>query len=120
MSRVAHDQVRELTALLRSSQDPLWSRLRDLLSERGVEPGGAVLAECFPDDTSFEFGVVVTAAGSVFQFGFDYLNKQIAEGIFSEWEDLTSRFRSTPHSASIEEALKVIRGEPTDAGASER
>jgi len=111
MSRVAHDQVRQLTALLRSSSDPFWRRLRDLLSERGVSPPGAVLAVCFPDDNSFEFGIVVAEDRSVFQFGFEYLKRPRSEGVLSEWEDLTSRFRATPHSDSIEAALKLVAQE---------
>ena len=111
MSRVAHDQVRELTTLLRSSGDPFWRRLRDLLIERGVSPPRAVLAECFPDDNSFEFGIVVKEDGSVFQFGFEYLKRPQAEGVFSEWEELTSRFRATPHRDSIEAALNLVKQE---------
>jgi hypothetical protein len=107
--RAQHDQVRELTTLLRSSSDPFWSRLRDLLRDRGVAPEHAALAECFPDDTSFEFGIVVAQDGSVFQFGFDYLKKPVESGILSEWEDLTGRFRSTSHHASIETALGFLR-----------
>jgi hypothetical protein len=98
-----------LTTLLRSNADPFWSRLRDLLRERGVAPEHAALAECFPDDTSFEFGIVVSQKGSVFQFGFDYLNKPIEDGTLSEWEDLTARLQSTPHRSSIEAALEWLK-----------
>ncbi len=111
MSRLARDRVQELTTLLRSSNDAFWSRLRDLLSQRGVGPTRAVLAVCFNDDTSFEFGIVVADDGSVFQFGFDYLNKEIPEGVFSEWEELTNRFRSTPHRESVEAALELVKEE---------
>ena len=68
MSRVAHDEFRELTNLLRSKEGPFWSRLRDLLSQRGIHPQRAVLAECFPDDNSFEFGIIVKEDGSVFSW----------------------------------------------------
>ena len=111
MSHVAHDQVRELTSLLRSKDGPFWSRLRDLLSQRGVQPQRAVLAECFPDDNSFEFGIVVKEDGSVFQFGFEYFKKEISDGILSEWEELTGRFQATPHRKSIEAALKLVQEE---------
>jgi len=108
MNRALHDQVLELTALLRSNDDPFWARLRALLRDRGVAPESAALAECFPDDSSFEFGVVVSKEGSVFQFGFEYLRKPIQEGILSEWEELTTRFQSTPHRDSIETALAFL------------
>ena len=111
MSRVAHDQVRELTSLLRLKEGPFWSRLRDLLSQRDIHPQRAVFAECFPDDNSFEFGIIVKEDGSVFQFGFEYFKKAISDGTFSEWEDLTGRFQETPHRKSIEAALQLVKEE---------
>ena len=107
MTRAEQEQIRILTTLLRTSTDPFWSRLRDLFRDRGVNPYQAVLAECFPDDTSFEFGIVVSLGGSVVQFGFDYLNRS-ADGIFTEWVDLTTRFQSTPHHSSINESLLLL------------
>src|ERR1051325_10493513 len=92
-----HETVRTLTSLLRASNEPFWSRLRDLLRERGVPPEHAFVAECFPDDHSFEFVVVVASTGSVFQWGFDSVGKPIEKGEFSEWVDVTARFRLTPY-----------------------
>jgi hypothetical protein len=108
MTQAEQDQVRELTSLLRSNDEPLWSRLRELLRGRGIDPTRAVLAECFPDDTAFEFGIVVSADGSVFQFGFDYLHSSIADGVFTEWEDLSTRSGSSPHRGSIDEARRML------------
>jgi len=48
------------TRLLRGSDEPLFQRLRALLSERDVDPQAAILAEFFPDDVDQEFGLVVT------------------------------------------------------------
>jgi hypothetical protein len=108
VSRAELDQVGSLTTLLRASPDPFWSRLRLLLLERGVVPERVALAECFPDDNSFEFGIVVGPDASVFQFGFDYLGKDVADGVLSEWEDLTGRFQATPYRVSVEAALKFL------------
>jgi hypothetical protein len=108
MTRTEQEEIRALTTLLRMNTDPFWSRLRDLFRDRGVNPDQAVLAECFPDDTSFEFGIVVSLGGSVFQFGFDYRNRPIADGILTEWVDLTTRFQSTPYHSSIDEALLLL------------
>jgi hypothetical protein len=60
------DQVRKLTSLLRSGDEPFSARLRNLLRERGCPWREGALAECFPDDDSFEFGVVVTVTGRSF------------------------------------------------------
>ena len=65
-----------LTALLRNSMEPMWARLRQLLPEHGVcvEPFSL---RHFPDDTSFEFGVVVTNDRRVYRFGLDSLHKSV-------------------------------------------
>jgi hypothetical protein len=38
------------TRLLRTSDDPLYRRLRELLSEHGIDLASDVLADLFPDD----------------------------------------------------------------------
>ncbi len=106
------EQIAELTNLLRGSEELLWTRLRTLLREKGLDPARTILVECFPDDPQFEFGIVVTEAGKVFQFGFDYLHRQVKDGWFSEWEDLTARFRGTPHQESITVGLDMVRHAP--------
>jgi hypothetical protein len=104
-------EVRRLTDTLRSNVDPLWTRLRELLHERGISPGDAALTDCFPDDSSFLFGVVVMKDGRVFQFGYDYLHTDISRGVFSEWEDWSSRFSSTRYRDSVEAALQLLKEE---------
>jgi len=102
------DQIRQLTDLLRGSEEPFWARLRVLLREKGLDSARVILVECFRDDTQFEFGITVTDDGRVFQFGFDYLHKSADDGSLSEWEDLTDRFRGTPHQESIRLGLGMV------------
>jgi len=40
--------------------------MRELLEERGVSPSTSVLATSFPNDNSFEFGIVVTSDRRVY------------------------------------------------------
>jgi hypothetical protein len=101
------EQILELTRLLRDGVDPFWIRLRSLLNEKGVAPSTSILADCFPDDTSFEFGVIVTFEGRVFQFGFDYLHRSVEDGTLSEWVELTDRHSATPYHAEVAEALAL-------------
>ena len=108
MALAEHDKIRQLTALLHSSGDPFWSRLRDLLRSRGVDPEKRSWPSVFRTTAHSSFGIVVSAGGSVFQFGFDYLHEPITDGVFTEWEDLTTSFRSTPHHSSIGEALRLV------------
>ena len=100
--------IAELTALLRNSTDPMWVRMRQLLLEHGVSVNTAILATSFPDDTSFEFGVVVTNERRVFQFGLDYLHKSVEKGSFTEWVDLTERYASSPYREEVAMALDLL------------
>jgi hypothetical protein len=101
-------QIEQLTALLRSAEDPFWNRIRYLLHERGFSVVTGLLADCFPDDEQFEFGLMVGADGRVFQFGLAYLHRQVEEGIFSEWVELTDRWQSTPYREQISCALEML------------
>jgi hypothetical protein len=86
----------------------MWARMRRLLEERGVSPGTSVLATSFPDDTNFEFGVVVTSNRRVYQFGLDYLHKPVEQGVFREWVDLTDRHASSPYHDDVAAAFAVL------------
>jgi hypothetical protein len=98
----------DLTELLRTSADPMWARLRQLLLEHGIAVETAILATSFPDDTSFEFGVVVTSDRRVYQFGLDYLHKPVEQGDFTEWVELTERHASSPYSEEVATALDLL------------
>ena len=95
----------------RSSPKPMWTRIRGLLRERGVEPSKSALLGFFPDDTSFKYGVLATADGRVYEFGFDYLHRSEAEDDFSEWRDCSHSLPAICSDADIEAAFKVARGE---------
>lgn len=105
---VVVQRVQEFYRLLQSSTAPLWCRLRYLLAEKGINPQTSLVADFFPDDCQFEFGLVVAQDRRVFQFGFDYLHKTIAEGAFSEWEELTDRYHETPYDEQISVALQML------------
>src|SRR5215210_7038136 len=99
------DDQDELTEVLRTDESPLSVRLRTLLKARGVEPGRAVLAERFTDDNSLEFGIVVAETGEVFQFDYDYLRRDIGDGVFAQWNDLTETWPASPHHERVRAAL---------------
>lgn len=99
------DEIRELTAELRADPAPMLRRLRALLAEKEVDPAAAWLAQFFPDDTQFQFGVLVAGDGRVYQFGYDYLHRDEAEGDLNEWKELTQGWRCTPYASRIEAAL---------------
>ncbi len=101
-------EILDRTSLMRTSGDPLWVRLRELLLKKGLDPQTTLLADFFSDDASFEFGLLVVPDCRCIQFGFDYLHKSVAEGVISEWEDLTDRYQATPYDQQFTVALKMI------------
>jgi hypothetical protein len=107
------EEIVTRTEALRSSPKPMWSRIRDLLRERGIEPTMSALIELFPDDVSFQYGVLATADGRVFQFGFDYLRRSEGDGIFTEWRDCSASPPDFCSDADIEAGFKLARGENT-------
>ena len=90
----------------------MWTRVRDLLRERGISPSTSIVATSFPDDASFEFGVVLTIDRRVFQFGLDYLHRPIEQGVFTEWVDLTDRHQSSPYAEDVAAALDLLAESP--------
>ncbi len=67
------------------------------------------MAECFPDDFDFEFGIVVTADAQVFRFGFSYYQKPVQLGEPTEWGDLTQTYATATHRPSTDLALRCLR-----------
>jgi hypothetical protein len=101
------------TELLRTSDDWLYVRLRQLLPEHGVDVASDVLADLFPDDVDQGFGVMVTADRRVFTFVFHYgrkgdLKTRAATGFLWDWTDLTSRWQSSPYDGQVREALGLL------------
>jgi hypothetical protein len=101
------------TRLLRGSDEPLFQRLRVLLSERDVDPQTAILADRFPDDAHQEFGLLVTPDRRVIEFVVYYgrlgdLKRQAAEATMGERKEITSWWDATPHAATIRVALDLI------------
>jgi hypothetical protein len=100
------------TRLLRESDEPLYARLRSLLTERGIDCGQAALATFFPDDADMEFGVLVTPDRRVYEFDLHYgegdLQAQVATATITDWRDRTDWWDSTPHRRDVENALRLL------------
>jgi hypothetical protein len=88
-----HDRMTELTAALRASDEKLFPVLRRLLADRGIDSGTSVLVELFSDDREFEYGIVVTRDGAVFQFGLDCMDRMPEDAELIEWIDWTSTYQ---------------------------
>lgn len=101
-------EVEHLTEGLRSSDDAVMRRLRQLLPERGIDPESAVLAILFPDDVRLHYGVVVDRDGRVFEFDLDYSGGAIGDAAFRNWTDVSSTFRETTFDDYVEAALEIV------------
>lgn len=100
------------TRLLRGSSDPLYARVRQLLTERGVDVEHSALAAFFPDDTNMEFGVVVTPDRRVYEFDLHYgkgdLTQQVAPAQITDWRDRTDWWRDMPRRTDVEDAMRLL------------
>ena len=106
---MADDYAEVNTTLFRESPDPFWTRLRAVVQERGVDPLTSALATCFPDDSSLEFGIVVTPDGDVFEFEFEYLaTGNVASGTLARWDRMTDRWKDRPFRAEVEAAFELL------------
>lgn len=102
------------TELLRTSDDPLFRRLRVLLPEQKVDVAADVLAELFPDDVDQEFGIIVTTSRKVFTFVLHCgrsgdLKTQAATAVIADWTDISSRWEASPYASNIRDAFEMLR-----------
>jgi hypothetical protein len=102
------EEIQDLTRLFRTSTEPFWMRLREVVRARGVEPATSMLAESFEDDEKFEFGILVTRDRRVVQYGFRYSDPSFSDGILAEWNDVTDRKDSIPHRSQAATALSLL------------
>lgn len=100
------------TRLLRTDDDPFWVRLRELVTQRGIDPQQAALAISFPDDSNLEFGILVTPDLDVYEFDFVYglgdIKTSIRTGTLAAWNRTTDRWRERPFRADVEAAMAII------------
>lgn len=113
--RRVDSQAAMLTGKLRTSDDPLFVKLRDLLSGLGIDTQTALLAQLFPDDVDQEFGVLVTNDRHVFTFVLHYgrrgdLNTQLAMATIPNLDDISDDWQTSPYRRDVHEALALPEG----------
>jgi hypothetical protein len=97
----------ELTDSVRNTEKSFAVGIRRCLEEKGVAVEKALIADLFPDDYCFDFGLVVTEGDNVYQFGYAYPPNQEQNGKFTEWKELTGNWRNTPYAEQIEAAFSL-------------
>jgi hypothetical protein len=99
--------VRLTTQLVRTGDDQLYSRLRQVFIERQIATS---LFDEWPEDGALEAGFVVTAAGRVFSFEFEYFDwkrrvPDLPGGVITSWDDVTDQPEHWYPRDSVEAAL---------------
>lgn len=102
------DEMRLLTDLLRSDENPFWRRLRALLRLRGQDPQKLVVMYSFEDDDHKEFGVLVTPEKEVFTYDFVYRYRNISQGVISRWRKATEKYSSGPYRGDFAAAVALL------------
>jgi hypothetical protein len=65
--QVDRDAIRARTELLHRSSEAPWPDLRKHLKDAGVKPREAAMAIMFRDDSSIDYGLIVSIDGRVFE-----------------------------------------------------
>ncbi|HFQ81400.1 MAG TPA: hypothetical protein ENK33_08525 [Desulfobacterales bacterium] len=97
----------ELTECVRNAEKSFAIGIRRCLEEKGVAVEKAIIADLFPDDYCFDFGLVVTEGDDVYQFGYAYPPNKEQIGKFTEWNKLTGNWRNTPYAEQIKTAFSL-------------
>jgi hypothetical protein len=67
------------------------------------------MADIWSEDVNLEHGIIVTAAGQVFEFDFDWLHKTRNEGSFREWKDVTALWGNIYGWERVDAALQLAK-----------
>jgi hypothetical protein len=101
-------RIRVYTQLLREDSDPLWTRLRELLAERGVDSTTAFIADFHEDDTDYYEGFIVTADRKIHRFTFNHRNISPINGFIGRWNEISSPAEAGRYQQSVSTALGFI------------
>lgn len=109
----AREHARFLTEQLRSSQEPLFARLRTLLPEHGLPIEKLVMGQLFADDVDQEFGVAVTDQRRAFTFVLHYarrgdLGAQTENAVLHPVKEITESWSSSAYRDYVQGAFEVM------------
>jgi hypothetical protein len=96
-----------MTVQLRASR--LWTSMRRLLAEKGVNPSDAVLGNSFDDDEDEDIGVLVTAEGTVIDWRRRYDDQQPDIDELIGWHDISDSWQGTHWEEDVVSALALHR-----------
>jgi hypothetical protein len=100
-------EVLDLTRQLREDNDVFWSRLRELLRDKGIDVETSWLAELYPDDGE-DYGMIVTADCHTYQFAYNDRHEPLHESILAEWNDRTARAVHLGASPEVKQIMRFL------------
>ena len=103
------ESVAHLTELLRSDDSPFWSRSRECLRERGIDPSTCLLVQSFELDVDQELGILLTEEHRVVEFNLDYhVTGDPKDALVSAWVDFTGTWRESPFAREVTAGFQVL------------
>lgn len=100
-------RIRRDTEFLRTTDNPVYRRIRELLVEHGIDPQAVLVANIMREDTSVESGYLVTDDQHVYEFELDWRGRPAETGVLSVWRDLTDTYRTRAFREPIAVALTM-------------
>ena len=103
--------IQRQTWWLRTSPFPFCQRLRQLLSEKGIDVANSYVVKLFPDGTSMTYVMIMTREAKFFRFYFDQVRKPASEGHITEWEAVIGDASQIFWKEEVEIALTLLEND---------
>ena len=100
-------RIRRDTEFLRTTDNPVYRRIRTLLVECGIDPQAILVANIMREDASVESGFLVTDDKRVYEFEFDWRGRPTESGVLAVWRDLTDTYHTRAFREPIAVALTM-------------
>lgn len=101
-------RIESLTRSLRSSSHPIYGRLRELLSARGIDIRNDIMVNLVEEGSSTDSGVVVTRDKRVFEFEYCYRDTPHERATFRVWRELTDTYQRHALRRGVDTALAML------------
>jgi hypothetical protein len=106
---ISETDIIDRTNWFRNTNDPMYCKIKKLLIGTGIDISTSVLVQIFPDDSSFEYGIIITKNKEIYEFGYDYRYKTNDAGELTEWNNLTNTYKTHNWREDIECGLAITK-----------
>jgi ribosomal protein L30E len=86
--------------------DVVWIGVSRELKKKGIDSSKVIIAATFPEDVSQEYWAIVTFDKKIYEFYYDWLNKNVSEGEIVEWHDFTDDPDRVYLSESVQDVIR--------------